>query len=128
MKPIFSVTLPIELKNGNAGRVKTWHQPATRRKKYERTLRRLKLVRTPFEQVVVVHVTRILGKGQRYWDSSSGLAGNYKEIEDAMVAVGFFTDDSPRYISETRFFQDGSRRKSGPAVLVEVFMAGGYLP
>ena len=66
------------------------------------------------------NITRILGKGQRLWDSSSIGRGNWKEIEDALVAIGWFHDDGPKWITETRFFQDAGQRQNGPAVRVRI--------
>lgn len=118
---LLSMTLPFELTNGNDGRGSKWFSSAKLRKKYEAELRLMELLRRPFEEPVRVEVTRILGKGQRLWDSSSIGRGNWKEIEDALVAVGWFYDDCPKWIGETRFFQDASQRGNGPAVLVEIF-------
>ena len=69
---------------------------------------------------VTVTVTRILGKGERLWDSSSILRGNYKEIEDALVAIGWFVDDSTEYIHTTDGRQDDTRRNKGPAIELEI--------
>jgi hypothetical protein len=79
------------------------------------------LVSVPFEFPVEVHVTRILGPRQSFWDSSSVLRGNYKEIEDSLVAVGWFHDDSTKYITNTAGFQDATQRENGPAVKIEIF-------
>jgi len=114
-------TLPIELTNGNDGRGHRWFSSAKVRKDVEQILVRQGLQRTPFTEPVCVHVTRVLGKGQRLWDTSSIGRGNWKEIEDALVAVGWFYDDSPVWIKETRFFQDASDRQRGPCVDVAVF-------
>lgn len=113
------IQLPIELTNGNEGRGGRWFKSANFRKKVESLLRKLGLVRAPFPWPVAVHVTRVLGKGQRLWDTSSIGRGNWKEIEDALVACGWFTDDSPKYISETRFFQRVDR-DNGPCVEVKI--------
>ena len=122
MTPLLTATLPIELTNGNTGRSGKWFSSAKLRKKYEATLR-ITHPREPFDHPVRVRVTRILGKGQRVWDSSSILRGNYKEIEDALVAVGWFHDDGPKWITKTEPEQDASRRADGPAVKIEVFRA-----
>lgn len=117
-----AVKLPFELTNGNDGRGNRWFSSAKLRKRFERDLRIMGLaMKNPLRFPVVVHVTRILGHGQRLWDSSSIGRGNWKEIEDALVAVGWFHDDGPKWIRETRFFQGGREEK--PAVLVEVFRA-----
>ena len=118
MTILFRVLLPIELTNGNDGRGHAWQRSASRRKKYERILAPLR--RTPFEEPVVVRVTRVLGKGQRLWDSSSVGRGNYKEIEDTLVALGWFHDDGPAWIKQTIFAQDDSRRGEGPGVEIIV--------
>lgn len=118
-------TLPIELTNGNDGRGNRWFSSAKIRKDVEKQLIELRHERDPFEFPVVVHVTRLLGPKQRLWDSSSIGRGNWKEIEDALVVLGWFYDDSPKWITETRFFQNGENRTRGPAILVEIFKAQG---
>ena len=121
MRTVETVTLPFALTNGNDGQGGRWFSSAKIRKKFEAVLRLEYPARRPFNFPVVVHVTRIIGKGQRLWDSSSIGRGNWKQIEDAMVAVGFFHDDGPKYITETRFFQDDSRRDEGPQIEVSIF-------
>jgi hypothetical protein len=118
---LIDVILPIELTNGNDGRGSKWFSSAKVRKQVEAQLRTLEFTRAPFEVPVEVHVIRILGKNQRLWDSSSIGRGNWKEIEDALVVLGWFQDDSPKWITETRFFQDATRREQGPVVRVQVF-------
>lgn len=75
----------------------------------------------PFSFPVNITVTRILGNGQRLWDSSSIGRGNWKEIEDALVAVGWFVDDGPKYIKRTTFEQDASQRELGPIIRVDIY-------
>jgi hypothetical protein len=114
------IILPIKLTNGNTGRGTAWYMSASFRKKVEKKLRGLGLARSPFQMPVKVTVTRILGKGERMWDSSSVLRGNWKEIEDALVAIGWFVDDSTEYIHTTDGRQDDTRRDKGPAVELEI--------
>ena len=121
--PLLSVELPITLTNNNDGRSKAWFKSDKERKDFEQLLRLSGHVRKPFDQPVRVTVTRVLGARQRLWDFSSGLRGNYKELEDAMVACGWFHDDGPTWVCGVDFRQDSSRRANGPAVLVEVFGA-----
>lgn len=116
------IVLPIELTNGNDGRGSRWFRSAAVRDKIEALLRSLGLVSTPFDFPVFVHVTRLIPKGGREWDWSSVGRGNWKEIEDAMVACGWFHDDGPKWMKPGQFFQ----RKSvdGKAALeVEIFRA-----
>lgn len=121
---ILSELLSFTLANGNEGRTKHFGASAARRKKYERQLRQIGQVRIPLTRQVDVVVTRILGPRQQLMDSTSLGRGNWKEIEDALVACGWFTDDGPKQIRCTLFLQDDSRRDIGPAVLIEVYEAG----
>lgn len=115
------VMLPIELTNGNDGRGSKWFNSAKMRKKIETKLRALGLTRSePIPYRCFNIVTRILGKGQRLWDSSSVGRGNWKEIEDAMVACGWWVDDSPKYIAHTAFYQDDTRRSEGPCIELKI--------
>lgn len=120
---IESVILPIKLTNGNEGRQKSWYKPARVRQQFESLLLAMHRRRVPHPCKVSVVVTRILGPGEQAWDSSSILRGNYKELEDALVATGWFVDDSPRWIVETLGRQDSSRRDIGPAVELSIYRA-----
>ena len=115
---LLTIILPIKLTNGNDGRGFAWQRSAAVRKRMAKMLAPLR--RKPFDVPVVVQVTRILGKGERLWDSSSIGRGNYKELEDTLVALGWFYDDGPAWIAETVFRQDASRRSCGPAVEIVV--------
>jgi len=121
MNPILSHRLPFELTNGNDGRGSKWFSSAKVRDRIEADLRKMRLTRKPFDFPVSVRITRILGKGQRLWDSSSIGRGNYKELEDALVACGWFHDDSPRWITETIFRQCADQRDNGPGIEIEIF-------
>ena len=120
-EPLLDVTLPIELTNGNDGRGSKWFRTASVRKKIEATVRLLHSQRVPFAECVTLSLTRILGRGQRLWDSDSILRGNSKELIDALVVCGWFHDDSPKWIAETHACQDATQRENGPAVRVQVF-------
>jgi len=128
MSDLFQETifLPVEISNKNNGQGRSWHQSANDRKKFETLLKSLGMVRTPYLFPVHVHVVRVLGKRQKYWDSSSVLRGNYKQLEDAMVACGWFTDDSMKFIKTTSSDQDGTRREMGPAVELIITEAGSF--
>tara|TARA_B100001059_G_scaffold236189_1_gene285336 strand:+ start:2598 stop:3005 length:408 start_codon:yes stop_codon:yes gene_type:complete len=128
MSEIYSETvfLPFEISNKNNGQGRSWHGSAKDRKRFEFEIRSLGLVRTPYLFPVSVHVVRVLGKGQRFWDSSSVLRGNYKQLEDALVACGWFTDDSMTFIKRTSSDQDSTRRDQGPAVELTITEAGAF--
>lgn len=111
------ITLPIELTNGNDGRGSRWFRSSIDRKKIETLLRARGLTAKPFDFAVNVVVTRLIPKGGRAWDTSSIGRGNWKEIEDALVACGWFHDDGPKWITETRFFQ---RKSENGKAAIEV--------
>lgn len=122
-----SILLPIKLTNANDGQTKSWYKSANNRKRYERLLRfihtqrKASTVRSrPYPFPVVVRVTRILARGERLWDSSSILRGSYKQLEDTLVALKWFHDDSPKWITQTIALQDATQRHKGPAVLIEI--------
>jgi len=121
MTLLLHTILPFELTNGNDGRGSKWFKSSKIRNEFEKNLRLLGYERKPFEMPVSVAVTRILGQGQRLWDSSSVGRGNYKELEDALVAIGWFHDDSPKWITETRFYQDASRRDQGSSIEIQIY-------
>lgn len=117
---LLTVTLPIELTNSNDGRGFNYRRTGKWRHAIESELRMLGQVRQPFEFPVTVHITRILGKGQRYWDADSILRGNSKELIDSLVAVGWFVDDSYKWITTVTGSQDDRRRNEGPAITITV--------
>ena len=119
---LHKATFPFELTNGNDGRGSKWFSSSKLRIQFEKQLRDLGHVRTPFDRKVIVRVTRHWAKRQREWDSSSVGRGNWKEIEDALVACGWFVDDGPKYIRETRYLQVPSV-DCVPRTTVEVFEA-----
>ena len=122
MKLLLDIDIPIELTNGNDGRGKRWFSSAELRKAYEAYFRaKPKIAAIRFTQPTRNVVTRVLGKAQRLWDSSSIGRGNWKEIEDALVAIGWWPDDGPAHIVKTEFEQDASRRKDGPVTNVKVY-------
>ncbi len=118
MEVILRCLLPIELTNGNTGRGHKFWASNKERKNAELLIRSRGLVRKPFAFPVVVRVIRMMRKGQRHWDSSSIGRGNWKEIEDALVACGWFHDDSHKWIRRTEFDQ---QKYKEACVLVEVF-------
>jgi hypothetical protein len=112
--------LDIKLTNGNDGRGNAFWKSAKFRKDCEAYLRANQLHRKPFQVPVVVHVIRLFSGRERPWDSSSIGRGNWKEIEDSLVAVGWFHDDCFKWIQKTVFDQ---RKYTKSCVMVEVFEA-----
>ena len=119
---IHSAELPIELNNGNDGRGGRWFSSSRMRKQIEATLRATGHARTkPFDGTVTLMVTRILGPRQQKWDADSYQRGNLKELIDALVVLGWFVDDGPKFIEEVRFRQlVQSPRPQRSTTLIEV--------
>ena len=119
-----SIRLPIDLTNGNEGRNKHFGGSAKKRKEYELLIRAYtksgEITPHGMNYPLHVKVTRVLGKRQSKFDSSSLGRGNYKEIEDALVACEFFPDDSSKYIEETRFKQVTPKERGRPYIIITV--------
>lgn len=116
--------IPFEMTNLNNGRGHHWGGSAKMRKKYESDLRKLRMVRIPFAYPVKVTMIRILGKGQKLWDNDSIGRGNAKEIIDSLVACGWFSDDSPKFITEVDYRQDECQRSKGPSIEIHIEQDG----
>lgn len=115
-----TLTLPIELTNGNEGRKKHWAPAAERRREYERIIS-LKYPRpTPAPTPCRITITRVLGPKQSKFDADSLGRGNAKELIDAIVATGFLPDDGPRHVHEVTYRQDATRRSSGPSTEITI--------
>lgn len=112
---IHSARLGIELTNGNNGRGRKWFSSAKTRKLFEAKFAHLK--RPTFEHVVSLRVTRVMGPKQRPWDADSWQRGNLKEIIDSLVGIGWFYDDSRKYIDRIMFDE---KRGDQPDTIVDV--------
>lgn len=121
MKLILRETIKLNLTNGNDGQGRAWYRTASTRKAIEQQLKVQDLKRDPFDFPVKITLTRILGPNQRLWDADSVLRGNAKQLIDSLVAVGWFHDDSMKYIVQVIGAQDATQRENGPAVSIEVF-------
>lgn len=124
-KPILSVVLPVEMNNRNDGQGHAYYRTAKEKKELAATLGHsmLGLRRTPFEHRVDLMLTRILGKGQRLFDPDSIGRGNAKQIIDTLTDLGWWHDDSSKYIRHCDYRQDDSQRENGPSVLIEIWVA-----
>ncbi len=116
-----AIELPIELTNNNTGRTQHFGRSASQRRKYERIIRGKFGQQKPFECKVDVVVVRVLAKRQRLWDYSSVLRGNWKEIEDALVACGFLHDDGPQYVGCCLGLQDAETRLNSDGGFVRIY-------
>jgi hypothetical protein len=116
--------LKVKLTNNNNGQSKHWSRSAKDRNEFELELRAYHGTRKPFIFPVRLVVTRILGPGELLWDYSSIGRGNWKQIEDSLVACGWFVDDGPKFITGVVFDQDSQNRKLGPSVKIEIYKTG----
>lgn len=115
-----TLTLPIELTNGNEGRSKHWGAAAKRRAEYERIIRTKYPKAAPVPTPCRVTITRVLGPRQQRFDADSLGRGNAKELVDAIVACGFIPDDGPQHVVEVTYRQDATRRRSGPSTEITI--------
>ncbi len=115
---LIEVELPIRLSNSNDGRGHSFWRTKRKRDEFEATLRLYGDIRTPLDDPVFVRVTRLYSGRERAWDYSSGLRGDWKELEDSLVACGWFHDDSPKWIRGVVFDQH-KRDQSGTRI--EIF-------
>lgn len=106
---LFAARLPMRLTNGNTGRTTSWHLSARNRCAAEAALKAWGLVRSPVVGKVSILLRRVLAKGEKEWDAGSWHRGNWKEIQDALVACGWFEDDGPRFIAEPVVFEQAKR-------------------
>jgi transglutaminase-like putative cysteine protease len=118
---VLNQVLRVKLTNGNDGQSKHWGWTHRTRKDLELFLLGYYGRRKPFQFPVRLRVTRILGKGERQWDKSSLARGSWKQLEDALVSLGWFADDGPKFITDIEWIQDDSQRHAGPAVQIEAF-------
>ena len=121
-----TIQLPFDLKNNNAGQGNRWFKSDKIRKEFESELRKRHLTRSPFLFPVKLTVTRVLGKRQQLFDSDSIGRGNFKQMLDALVACGWFSDDRPKFITIVDYRQDACRRSSGPFVEIEIEQDGEF--
>ncbi len=122
-EPILTAIIPYDMTNNNDGQGHAWYRTAAARKAIEKQLRFMNYEREPFGFPVRLVVTRMLGARQKFWDADSVLRGSWKSLQDSLVAVGWFHDDSYKYIKAVDGRQDASQREKGAAVKVEVYKA-----
>ena len=117
---LLSVVLPIKLTNNNGGRGGSFWKSAKDRRDFEALLRKLGHVYSPLDHPVELRVTRLMGKRERPWDHSSGFRGNWKEIEDAIIACQWLHDDGAEWITGVTFAQE--KNESGVSeIRIEFF-------
>ncbi|MCP4165665.1 MAG: hypothetical protein GY759_07200 [Chloroflexi bacterium] len=115
---VLDITLPVDLKTQNTGRGNRWFNSAKIRKQYEDSLADYR--REPLEYPVRLEYTRILGAKQRAWDADNVALAN-KQLQDSLVALGWFHDDSPKWIPVISYRNDSTQRIHGPALRVRAF-------
>lgn len=122
-EPILDFTIDFELTNGNgAGKRKNRRQNTKQEACIE--IKRV-LGRVPPKirgYRVVLRIDRILGPRQVLWDSGNILAGNAKQLIDALVSVGIISDDSNKYLAEPVLSgQIHDNRELGPGTRIRIW-------
>lgn len=112
------ILLPVKLTNSNSGQGHKWYSSHKERNKLRKLLSHVRRSE-PYPRCDVV-LTRVLGPRERLWDSSNILRGNAKQLIDALVELGWWKDDGPKFIRHCDGRQDASRRHYGPSVEVEI--------
>ena len=132
---LFTMVIKEKLSNNNQGQGRGWHKSAKDRKTMDQKVGQSMIVTydgdemqyapfaeslagTQLSDLVVLTVTRVLGKGERKWDADSILRGNSKQLLDAIVGTKLLKDDNPKYVALVIGMQDDTRREIGP--LIEV--------
>ena len=137
--PLFSITVPKELKNSNNGQSRHWSSSHKDKKEFMVALDNSHVVTDtgvklgmesfihdilggePLSQKVGLIVERVLGKRQRLWDSDSVLRGNAKQAIDSVVDFGILTDDSTKFVSWSLGIQDDTCKADGPFTRIHFY-------
>ncbi len=107
----FTLDIPIELRSKNefTGNGAGWKRSEAK-KEFIRCIAWLvgNLIDTPHEFQWVTF-TRVLGKGAKRWDDNNMEGGDATQLQDALKKLGFYVDDSPKWI-RARCLQDYTER------------------
>lgn len=117
---MIEIILPIRLTNGNDGRTKHYRPTKKFRDECGLQCRAWFPDRQPCDVPVTVEVMRLLAKGERKMDQSSLGRGNWKEIEDSLVAAGWFHDDNSTWITSVQFSQNDTQRLDYSRISVRI--------
>lgn len=117
-KLLISIELPIKIKNGNDGRGYSFWKAKKFRDDYEAELRVLGHLYDPLDFPVYLRVVRLYSGNESEWDYSSILKGTWKELEDSLVACGWFVDDGPQWILGVVADQ---KKSDHSGTLIEIF-------
>ncbi len=125
-KPRYTIELEMNLINGNDGRGHAWYRTAKWRKDIEELLRagnHVCFVLVDHPPPIWLRISRLMAKGQRYYDEGTLGRGNSKELIDSLKACGWFPDDSREYIRRVEFRQlhQSITKREKPGVLIEMF-------
>jgi len=71
---------------------------------------------------MVVEITRLMGRGEREFDFDGLVGGNAKALIDALTRLGFWRDDSPKWLTrayaQRRATPDEARERVRTLVLI----------
>lgn len=120
--PLATVEIDWALSNRNDGRGYHWRRTHRERMTLDAVVRAAEVPpQVPFTTPVVLVVVRVIPAGGRRWDECSVGRGNAKELIDAMVAGGWFHDDSPKWIRHVVWCQDARTRPDTAKIGVQIW-------
>lgn len=122
MEPLLDEVIPVDIVSQNTGRGNRWFNAAKIRNQFEDLLILQNRRKYPIEVPVDLEYTRRVGPGQRAWDQDN-LALALKQFQDALVSMGWFHDDSPKWIRSIRYRHDTEHREAGAAIRVVAYPA-----
>ncbi len=114
-----TLVLPTALLLKNGRDKLHWRERNDLKKSYKEILMLKYKAQTPPQVRQKAVVTRIKGPRERDFDLQNIGAGSAVELLNAMTAVGYWLNDSPKWL-ETEFRQAFHPTLKGPAVLVEI--------
>lgn len=120
MMPILTVAVDIDLLSENKTLREHWSKRKKRKRDYGWLLSQQFNKTKPFDHPVKITVTRILGKGQRPFDADNFIGGSWKQVQDAMVDIGWLHDDTTKYVKSVVPVQDASNRQLGPSLIIDI--------
>lgn len=103
MTPVITLRLPVPLVSLNQLKGRHWSARSRGKTEWAEALMvaraRHLAPPTPPEYRQVVEITRLMGRGEREFDFENLAGGNAKSLIDALTRLGFWRDDSPRWLA-----------------------------
>jgi hypothetical protein len=121
----FSFSIPVELRSKNdfTGEGARWKRKAAKQE-FIRCISWLvgNYIQPP-ECKQFVTYTRVLGKGKKLWDSGNMEGGDVIQLQDSLKQLGFWQDDSRKYL-EARCKEDDTERPDKGYTKIHIQLGG----